>query len=131
MFLKELTPEEKEAFVSLCIHTASSNDIVEDTEFDMIEEYCKEMGITFFNPNRVIDIDKVINLFSQSELRHKRIVFNGILGLLHADGTYDKKEKDFFYDLAYRMGLSENDVMKQGDLMERYLRIVKEISNAL
>lgn len=131
MFLKELTPEEKEAFISLCIHAASANSILEDTEFEMIEEYCKEMGIAFFNPKRVIDIDKVIELFSDSEVRHKKIVINGIFGLMYADGSYDKKEKDFFYDLAYKIGLSEHEVMVQADLMERYMRIVREISNTL
>ena len=131
MFLKELTPEEKEAFIGLCVHAASANSIVEDTEFEMIEDYCKEMGIAFFNINKAIDIDRAINLLSNSETRHKKIVFNGILGLLNADGSYDKKEKDFIFDLAYKIGLTEHDVMVQSDLMERYLRIVRKISNTL
>ena len=131
MFLKELTSEEKEAFIGLCVHAASANSVVEDTEFEMIEDYCKEMGITFFNANKAVDIEKAINLLSNSETRHKKIVFDGIICLLNADGSYDTKEKDFIYDLAYKIGLSEHEVMVQADLMERYMSIVREISNTL
>ena len=131
MFLKELTPEEKEAFIGLCVHAASANDIVEETEFEMIEEYCREMGIAFFNINKAIDFDRVVKLFSDSEPRHKKIVFNGIVGLLNADGSYDKKEKEFALDFAYKIGLTEHDVMVHSDLMERYIRIVRKISDSL
>ena len=131
MFLKELTPEEKEVFLGLCVHAASANSIVEETEFEMIEEYCKEMGIAFFNVNKVVDFDRVIKVFSESEPRHKKIVFNGVLGLLYADGSYDAKEKEFVFDFAYKIGLTEHDVMVQSDLMERYMRIVRKIDSTL
>lgn len=131
MFLKELTPEEKEVFLGLCVHAASANDIVEATEFEMIEEYCKEMGIAFFNVNKVVNFDRVIKVFSESEPRHKKIVFNGVLGLLYADGSYDAKEKEFVFDFAYKIGLTEHDVMVQSDLMERYMRIVRKIDSTL
>ncbi len=131
MFLKQLTPAEKEAFISLCVHAASANDIVEEKEFEMIEEYCKEMGISFFDASKVIEIDRVINVFSDSETRHKRIVLLEILGLLHADGCYDNNEKYFVFDLANKIGLSEADVLLQSELIERYLSLVQEINNAL
>ena len=131
MFLKQLTPAEKEAFINLCVHAASANDIVEEKEFEMIEEYCKEMGISFFDVSKDIEIDRVINVFSDSETRHKRIVLLEILGLLHADGCYDNKEKYFVFDLANKIGLSEADVLLQSELIERYLSLVQEINNAL
>ncbi len=131
MFLKELTPEEKEAFIGLCVHAASVNDLVEETEFEMIEEYCREMGIAYFNAKKVVDFEKVIKLFSESEPRHKKIVFNGIVGLLNADGCYDKTEKDFAIDFAYKIGLTEHDVMVHSDLMERYFRILRKVSESL
>ncbi len=130
MFLKELTPEEKEAFISLCVHAASANNIVEDTEFETIEEYCKEMGITFFNTHKVTEVENVIGLFSGSETRHKRIVIFGIIELLHSDGSYDNNEKNFIFDLAQKIGLSEGDVLLQSELVMRYLGIVNEINNA-
>ena len=45
MFLNRLDPIEKEAFVSLAVKAAEANGQVADEEYQMIEEYCMEMGI--------------------------------------------------------------------------------------
>lgn len=45
MFLNELSNEEKNLFIDLCIYGAESNQIFADEEKAMINAYCTEMQI--------------------------------------------------------------------------------------
>ena len=131
MFLNQLTSPEKEAFVSLAVHAANANGIADEAEYEMIEEYCKEMGIAFFNANNVIDLDKIIDVFKDAEGKHKKIVILEILGLLHADGNYDEKEKTFVSEYAKKIGLNDSDVEMQSALIDKYIELVKEMYDAI
>ncbi len=131
MFLNQLTPAEKEAFVSLAVHAANANGIIEDTEYDMLEEYCKEMGITFFDAKNIIDMDRIVGVFKNAEIKHKKIVLLEILGLLHADGHYDEKERSFVKEYASKIELVEADVDLHSGLIDKYLGLVKEMYNAI
>ncbi|MBE5899892.1 MAG: hypothetical protein E7279_09860 [Lachnospiraceae bacterium] len=131
MFLNRLTLAEKEAFVSLAVHAANANGIAEDKEYEIIEEYCKEMGISFFDAKNVIDMDRIINVFKDAEEMHKKIALLETLGLLYADGSYDDKEKKFVTDYANRIGLNDSDVEIQDGLINRYLDLIKEMCETL
>lgn len=131
MFLNQLTSAEKEAFVSLSIHAAKANGIVDDAEYEMIEEYCKEMGIAFFDARNVTDMDRIVGVFVDAEKRHKKIALLEILGLMHADGNYDDKEKSFVVEYAKKIGLSEVDVNIQSELIDKYLKLLSEMYESI
>lgn len=127
MFLNQLTSAEKEAFISLSVHAAKANGIIEETEYKMLEEYCKEMGVAFFDIKNSIDIGRIIGVFKDAEEKHKKIVLLEIIGMLHADGKVDEQERSFAIDFAKKIGLEEGTVKTYFDLIARYLGLVNEI----
>ena len=131
MFLNQLTTAEKEAFISLSVHAANANGIVDEAEYEMLEEYCKEMGIAFFDAKNVLGMDKIESVFKDATSRNKKIALLEILGLLHADGNYDNKESDFIINYSQKIGLSEADVKKYSGFVNRYLSLVKEMAETL
>ena len=131
MFLNQLTMLEKESFISLSIHAAKANGIFADEEYAMLEEYCKEMGIAFFDANNVKSLEQVFDVYKDSDEKNKKIVLFEILGLLYSDGAYDDLEKKFAIDFAEKVGLSKEIVEMQTELLIRYLDLVKEIGNVI
>lgn len=131
MFLNQLTPLEKETFISLSIHAAKANGVFADEEYAMIEEYCKEMGIAFFDVHNLKSMDAVIDVFGQASAQTKKIVLLELLGLLYADGAYDDTEKSFACEYVSKVGLSEKTLEDMTVLIEKYLAIVKEISTTI
>jgi len=127
MFLNQLLSNEKEAFVSLSIHAAKANNVIEKEEIAMIEEYCKEMEIESFDLENAMEIDKILEIYEKSEQKHKKIVLLETLGLLYADGEYDEQEKRFIYDCSEKIGLTKADVDRVEKLLGRYLNIVKDL----
>lgn len=88
MFLNQLSKEEKEKFISLSVYAAKANGEVAMEEMAMLEEYCKEMGIVFFNADSISTMDEIIEVYKNSDIVTKRIVILEMLGLLYADGEY-------------------------------------------
>jgi len=131
MFLNQLTMLEKESFISLSIHAAKANGIFADEEYAMLEEYCKEMGIAFFDANNVKSLEQVFDVYKDSDEKNKKIVLFEILGLLFSDGAYDDLEKKFAIDFAEKVGLSKEIVEMQTELLIRYLDLVKEIGKVI
>lgn len=127
MFLNQLLSNEKEAFVSLSIHAAKANNVIEKEEIAMIEEYCKEMEIESFDLENAMELDKILEIYEKSEQKHKKIVLLETLGLLYADGKYDEQEKRFIYDCSEKIGLTKADVDRVEKLLGRYLNIVKDL----
>ncbi len=127
MFLKRLDQIEKEAFVSLAVNAAKANGIVADEEYRMIEEYCEEMGIAFFDANNVKPMEDIIKLFSDSSDQHKKIVVLEIIGLMYADGGYDVEERMFVEKFAYGIGVSNDSVKKSEVTLVKYIDMTKDL----
>ena len=109
MFLNELDFVEKEAFISLALHAAETNGTVADEEYQMIEDYCKEMDIAFFDARNIKALDEIVKTYAESSERCRKIVVLEIIGLMFADGGYDDKEKAFVENLANWLGVSPSD----------------------
>lgn len=131
MFLGKLNSDEQETFLSLSVHAAKVNGVVEDEEKDMIKEYCREMGISFFDAEDVQPLEKVMEIYSASEMQNRKIVLLEILGLVYADGTYDEKEQDFVRDLAQKLNIDPETVEKQTELITKYLELIKEMAESV
>ena len=131
MFLGQLSEKEKNAFISLSVHASNSNGDFAEKEKMMIQEYCKEMGIPFFDANNVISMDEVIAVFMESERSIKKIVLLETLGLVYSDGEFDESEKGFISGFAKRIGLTEEDVAKQTAAIKEYLAALKKVAEAI
>lgn len=131
MFLNQLSAEEKKAFANLSVQVAKANGEVAEEEKGMIREYCKEMEIPVISLDDVWPMDKIISVFSDSNMHVKRIVLLETLGLVYADGNYDEAEQGMVKDYAEQIGLSSADVEEQTDLIKRYIELLKEIAMAV
>lgn len=131
MLLNKLTLEEKEIFVSLAVRGAEANDVVTNEEYAMIEEYCKEMSISFFDEKNIKSMDGIIELYLKSSEENKRIVVMELIGLMNADGDFDNKEREFVYKFAEKIGVAKDMVERLIDMISRYLALTKEIINVI
>ena len=127
MFLNRLDFVEKEAFISLAVKAAESNGYIADEEYQMIEDYCKEMGIAFFDSKNLKPMEDVIRIYSEADNQNKRVAVLEIVGLMYADGGYDSKEKDFVDDFANRIGITQDEVRKIEDTVMKYVGITREL----
>lgn len=131
MFLGQLSEKEKNAFISLSVHASNSNDVFVEEEKVMIQEYCKEMEIPFFDADNAISMDEVVEVFKNSENFIKKIVLLETLGLLYSDGEFDDSEKGFINDYAMKIGLTDEDVEKQTVAIKEYLEALKKVAEAI
>lgn len=131
MFLGQLSEKEKNAFLSLSIHVSNSNGIFADEEKEMIQAYCKEMGIPFAAAEHVIPMDEVIAVFRESELQTKKIVLLETLGLVYSDGKFDDSEKGFIHEYVKKIGLTDEDMEKQTEAIREYLAALKKVTEAI
>lgn len=121
MFLDRLNDKEKEMFLDLTVYTSQANGVVEDTEKNMILQYCKEMGVAFYDISKLHSLDEIIAVFSKSSKEKKRIVVLEILGLCYADGDFDTVEQAFAKKFSQDIGLKE-------DVFDVLSRDIKEYS---
>ncbi len=131
MFLHRLNSGEREAFLSLCIHVATANGIIETAEYEMMEAYCKEMEIRFFDSRNVIEMERIVSVFKDSEPGIKKAVLIEIMGLAYADSSYDVAEQAMITDFAKRICVDETEIKVLRDLMNRYLDLTKEMMEAV
>lgn len=127
MFLKQLSEKEKEAFISLSVHASNANGVFADEEKVMIQEYCREMNVSFFDAKNVKSMDEVVTVFKESDLHIKKIVLLEALGLVYTDGIYDDEEKGFIKEFSDMIGLEKSDVEKLKEVIKKYLDVLKEI----
>lgn len=127
MFLNQLLDEEKKAFISLSIYAANSDGDFAEEEKVMFQEYCKEMELENISAKDIISKDEIIDIFKESEEHNKKIALFELLGLVYSDGKYMNEEKNFVEDFVRKIGLSEDIIKEQTELVVKYLNIVKEI----
>ena len=127
MFLNRLDFIEKEAFVSLAVRAAEANGHFADKEYQMIEEYCKEMGIAFFDAKNLKPMEDAIRIYSEADDQNKRVAVLEIVGLMYADGGYDSKEKEFVDDFANKIGVTQDSVRKIEDTVMKYISVTREL----
>ena len=79
MFLDRLNDKEKEMFLDVAVYTAQANGVIEDTEKDLILQYCREMTVAFYDISKLHPLDEIIEVFSKTPKEKKRIVILEIL----------------------------------------------------
>lgn len=101
MFLNSLNSTEKDNFMKLAVAVIKADDVVEESEKQILSAYANEMQIPVCNLDEQYDTDSIIKEFAMtSTLQTKRIIFLELLALAFADGNYAAEEKALVQQLA-------------------------------
>ena len=107
MFLRELNDEQKKLFLGLAYEAAKANDILEDTEKQLIKGFSEELGI---GQEDCCDkgFEYICNRLNEISTRQEliKITFE-ILGVMMGDTCYDSKEKEFMASMTKKFSISE------------------------
>ncbi|MCQ6279635.1 hypothetical protein [Bacillus sp. EB600] len=91
MFLAELQPEEKVAFLELASLIASIDGKLSIYESFIIEKYQKEMRLENY-AIKGLDLEDILKRFKSE--RTKNIVLTEILQLIFSDGVFQEQERE-------------------------------------
>ena len=132
MYLNQLSNEQKELFLDLCIHAAQANHVVEEKEKQYIEQYCTEMQLESVRFTVRISVEEAVEkLVAISTMRELRIVLIELTALVLCDGTYDEAEKAFVQQLACAANVAESEMLQiqenVSDLFTIYAKLDKLI----
>ncbi len=110
MLLMKLESKEKFAFLQLAHYLARIDNIYGEKEKEIIEEYCAEMGIEneeLFNISNFC-LEDVLKSFKSK--KSKKIVMLELMILIHADDSFDLKEKELINLINDNFGFSQNSI---------------------
>lgn len=127
MFLNQLSNEEKNAFISLSVEISEANGVFDEVERAMIQEYCKEMEIPFFNTEKAVSIDAIVEVFKNATDHVKRIVILEALGLAYSDGKLDYEEDNLMKSFTEKIGVEESVYKEIGELLNKYNVVLAEL----
>ena len=124
MFLNTLNAEEKSMFLDMAIHASQANGLFEESELDMLEQYCKEMNIEPCKKTELHTVDEIKAFFSNSSDISKRVAVIELLGIGYIDGNYDEAENNVVKDFAIGIGLTEETYRRLNRDIEQYITIL-------
>ena len=131
MFLNQLSNKEKNAFISLCVRISEANGVFDELEKEMIQAYCKEMEIPFFDAEKAENIDAIVEIFKTSTDHIKRIVILESLGLAYSDGKLDSEEDVLMRSFAEKIGIDENMYEEIATLLNKYNVVLAELTEKI
>lgn len=131
MFLNQLSNEEKNAFISLSVKISEANGVFDEVERAMIQEYCKEMEIPFFNKEKADSVDAIVEVFKTATDHIKRIVILEALGLAYSDGQLDHEENNLMRSFAEKIGIEDNMYKEIGELLNKYNAVLAELTEKI
>lgn len=133
MYLSQLNTDQKELFLSACIHLSSADGHFSADEKQLVTQLCQEMQI----PVRMTaekEFDETVTEFASiSGNREKKIAMLELAGVVFADGVFDEAEKEFMIKVAEKFGYEKSVVDETvdivGQLYHIYRLCAKFISN--
>ena len=92
MFLSVLSQNEKEHFLFLAMCAAEANGVVDEHEEEMLEAYCREMGIERPRDDKHPPLDNLLEWMAVNiDDTKKRIFVLELLGIVLSDEIYDEE----------------------------------------
>ncbi len=122
MFLAELQPEEKKAFIELAYLIAKIDGKYSVFESKTIKEYQKELEIEDYTI-RGISIENILEEFKNE--RSKNIVLTELLRLIYSDGVFHDQERESVSIIKKHFGFNPNDY----DSFKDWVLKIKELKN--
>ncbi len=110
MYLKDLSPEQKELFLDLCANASDSNGEFDKPEEDLIEQYAEEMGIEPRYKARYTTDEAVKKLKEISTDVDLRAVSVELVAVLMSDKVMDVLESAFMTKVIEAFDLPKNDL---------------------
>ncbi|WWU64266.1 hypothetical protein QJR26_14695 [Clostridium baratii] len=128
MFLKELRSNNKELFLQLSIHAALSNNIIEDTQKDVLNLYCEEIGINNYELEVKMDLYEILEkINADTTYREKKIIILEIMALIMSDSVYDLDEKKFMEDIIKKLDISDEVLEEAINLVNKFNLIFNDM----
>lgn len=128
MFLNYLKEDNKEYFLKVCVHAALSNGIFAEEQKETLDSYCREMNVEVHTPDTQESFLDLLKLVSKNTTSAERNIFViETLALIKADGIYDEKEKSFMTELVKGLNVSESELERFSELLDKYIEIGKEL----
>ena len=124
MFLAELQPEEKEAFLELSSLIASIDGKLSIYESSIIEKYQKEMRLEDYAIKGLV-LEDILKRFKSE--RSKNIVLTEILQLIYSDGVFQDQERESVRLIKTYFGFDSNEY---GSFKEWIMKI-KELEKSI
>ena len=106
MFLAELLPEEKQAFLELAFMIATIDGNLSVYENPILEKYKKEMGLENYQL-KGLAIDDILKTFKNK--RSKNIVLTEIFTLIYSDGVFHDEERKSVQLIKTHFGFDPNE----------------------
>jgi tellurite resistance protein len=123
MFLAELRPEEKTAFLELANLVASVDGNLSIKEDLLIEDYRYEMGLEHYLVQN-LTMDEILQLFTSE--RSKNIALAEILGLIFSDGVFHEQEKESVRLIKKHFGFDPNQYKSFKDWVDKIKQLSEE-----
>ncbi len=110
MLLMKLESKEKFSFLQLAHYLARVDSVYGEKEKEIIEEYCAEMGIENEEMFDISDFSLEETLKNFKSKKSKKIVMLELMILIHADDSFDFKEKELIRQINNSFGFSQNNI---------------------
>nr|WP_263326808.1 hypothetical protein [Neobacillus sp. Marseille-Q6967] len=123
MFLNELQPEEKVAFLELAYLMAKIDGKKTTFEHSILDVYKKEMEIENYTIRGGLGIEDIVQAFKTE--RSKNIVLTEILRLVFSDGVFHDHEKESIRLIKKHFGFNEDEYESFKDWITK----IKELEN--
>lgn len=121
MFLAELQPEEKRAFLELAAMIANIDGNLSIFESSVLSKFQKEMGLKDYQIEGLA-IEDILKTFKTE--RSKNIVLAELLQLIYSDGVFQEKESETIQIIKEHFGFDANEFGSFKDWIEK----IKELS---
>lgn len=121
MFLAELQPEEKTAFLELAVLIASIDGNLSIFETTILNKYQKELELEDYVPAGMA-IEEILKTFKSE--RSKNIVLTELLQLIYSDGVLQDQENEIVGLIKEHFGFDPDEFGSFKDWIEK----IKELS---
>lgn len=124
MFLAELKPEEKEAFLELATLISTIDGKVSIYENTVLKKFQKESGLEGYRI-KGLEMEGILNTFTSE--RSKNIVLTELLKLIYSDGVFHEHESDSVRLIKKHFGFDSSAFGSYKDWVDK----IKELSSEL
>ncbi len=128
MYLNNLSEQQKNLFIDICVHTANVDGNFSDDEKHLIKQFCEEMDIDVrYEANKSVDdaVDALLEISSQTELK---IILIELISLILADNKFDRFEEQFMNRFTEKIRLSQDDYSEIFDTIKQLVSIYTKIN---
>jgi hypothetical protein len=107
MFLNQLAPAEKDAFLELAYYVAHSDSDFSIDQQDIIKQYCLEMNIKDNASDvKTFDLDATLSKFKNN--KSQRIILLEIMALIYSDEHLHNEEKIILDAMSKKYKLNDS-----------------------